>query len=93
LEVRCEGIKLNAREQREQRSPYRKRKVWRTDTLIRPILLLDYDLPRSTSLINPTTSFHFPLTVPQTNPEDVRKEKAPIIPVESLLLHREWRDG
>ena len=84
---------MNAREQREQRSPYRRRKIWKTDTLIRPILLLDFDLPRSSSLINPTISFHFPQTAPMINPEESRKVKVPIIPRNALLLYQESKDA
>jgi hypothetical protein len=51
-------MKLNAR---DLRSPERRRKgtgkVWRTDTLIKPIILHDIELPRSLSLITNNGSF------------------------------------
>ena len=58
LEIRCEGMKLNAR---DPKSPERRRKgtgkVWRTDTLIKPMVLLDLELPRSLSVITNNGSF------------------------------------
>jgi serine/threonine protein kinase len=68
--------------------------VWRTDTLIRPILLLDYELPRSSSLINPpTTTTTFSFAHLPHNPEHPTKVKVPLIPTNNLLLNQEWRDG
>jgi hypothetical protein len=84
-------MKLNAR---DQKSPDKWRratgKVLRTDTLLKPILLMNFDLPRSSSLICGNISF-FPL-LPQfpENPEELRqKSKAPIIPSHDLLLYHE----
>ena len=58
LVIRCEGMKLNVR---DPKSPERRRKgtgkVWRTDTLIKPMALLDLELPRSLSLITNNGSF------------------------------------
>jgi hypothetical protein len=90
LEPRCEGMKLNTR---NQRSPSKRRgpnKVSRTDTLIRPILLTNFHLPRSSS-----TSFYKEGQLPQLRPfpENPEKHKggreAKSISADQLLLLHE----